>query len=41
MHTEFKLGSLKLTDHTEDLGINKRLILKWILEERDVRVADY
>jgi hypothetical protein len=31
MHTIFWLGSLKARDHTEDLGVDGKIILKRIL----------
>jgi hypothetical protein len=31
MHAEFWLESLKGRDHLEDIGVNLRIILKWIL----------
>jgi hypothetical protein len=31
MHTNFLLESLKETDHSGDLGIDGRIILKWII----------
>jgi len=34
MYAEFLLRNLKETDHLEDLGIEKRVILKWILKNR-------
>jgi hypothetical protein len=32
MLTQFWLGSLKGRDHSENLGVHWRIILKWILE---------
>jgi hypothetical protein len=34
MHTEILWGNLKEGDDLEDLGINERKILKWILNAR-------
>jgi hypothetical protein len=31
MHTKFWSGNLKGRDHAEDSGINRRIILKWIV----------
>jgi hypothetical protein len=31
MHTIFLFGNLKGRDHLEDLGIDKKIILEWIL----------
>jgi hypothetical protein len=33
MHTKFWLGSLKGRDHLEDLAVEGRMILIWILEK--------
>jgi hypothetical protein len=35
IHTEFWLGDLRERDHLEDLGIDGRIILKWILQKYD------
>jgi hypothetical protein len=34
MRTKVLLESLKGTDHSDDLGVDKRIILKWILGNR-------
>jgi hypothetical protein len=31
VHTTFWLGSLKGGDHLEDLGVDRRITLRWIL----------
>jgi hypothetical protein len=31
MHTELGLENMKRKDHLEDLGIDEKIILKWIL----------
>jgi hypothetical protein len=33
--TKFWLGSLKRRDHSEDLGVDGRIILKWIFGRND------
>jgi hypothetical protein len=38
MHTEFQLGSLKGRDRQEDLGVDGRIVLKWILGKYGWRV---
>jgi hypothetical protein len=35
VHTGFQWGNLREGDHIEDLGIDGRVILKWILEKWD------
>jgi len=34
MHTKFRSESLKGRDHSQDLGIDGKVILEWILGER-------
>jgi hypothetical protein len=34
MHTKFWLKNLKGRDHSEDIGINERIILEWSLEKQ-------
>jgi hypothetical protein len=36
MRTKFLLGSLKGRDHLQDLGVDGRIILKWIYVSKDV-----
>jgi hypothetical protein len=38
MHTKFLLENLKGRDHMEDLGIDRRIILEWILKKQVGRV---
>jgi len=33
MHTIFRSENLKGIDHSEDLGVDKRILLEWILEK--------
>jgi hypothetical protein len=33
VHTKFLLENLKEKDHSEDLGIDEKIILQWILGE--------
>jgi hypothetical protein len=33
MHAKFCLGNLKGRDHLEDLGVDGRIILEWILKK--------
>jgi hypothetical protein len=33
MLTKFKWGNLKEGDHLEELGVDGKIILKWILEK--------
>jgi hypothetical protein len=35
VHTVFWWGSLREGDHLEDIGVDGRIILKWILEKWD------
>ena len=35
MHTVFWWGNLREIDHSEDPGLDGRIILKWILEKWD------
>jgi hypothetical protein len=34
MHTDFWLNNLKGRDHSEDLGVDEKIILEWILGKR-------
>jgi len=34
MHTVFKLGNLKVRDQLEKLGVDEKIILKWISKKR-------
>ena len=38
MYTEFWWGSLRERDHLEDLGVDGRIILRWIFRKWDVGV---
>jgi hypothetical protein len=38
MYTKFWLGSLKGGNQLEDLGISRRILLKWILRKYGVRM---
>jgi len=38
VRTEFEWGYLKERSHLEDLGIDGRIILKWILKKENGRV---
>jgi hypothetical protein len=33
VHTGFELGDLRERDHLEDLGVDKRILLKWIFKK--------
>jgi hypothetical protein len=35
MHTKLRSENLKGRDHEEDLGVDGRLILEWILEKQN------
>ena len=35
MHTGFWWGGLSVRGHLEDLGVDERIILKWILKKWD------
>jgi hypothetical protein len=35
LHIGFWWGDLRQRDHLEDLGIDERIILKWILKKKD------
>jgi hypothetical protein len=37
MHVWFWLGNLRERDHLKDLGIDRRIILKWILKDSALR----
>ena len=32
MHTEFRWGNVRERDHSEDLGLDGKVILKWIFK---------
>ena len=38
MHTGFWWGNLREGDHSEDPGVDGRMILKWIFEKWDERM---
>jgi hypothetical protein len=35
MHRGFRWGNVRERDHLEDLGVDGRIILKWVLKEWD------
>jgi hypothetical protein len=35
VHTELLLGKLRERDHLEDIGVEGRIILKWIFKKWD------
>jgi hypothetical protein len=37
MDTEFSFGNLKLRDHSEDLNVNGKITLKFILKKQGLR----
>ena len=37
MHADFLLGNLNETCRLKDLGVNERIILKWVLRKQDAR----
>jgi hypothetical protein len=41
VHTGFYWGILKEEDHLEELGIDGRIVLKWILERWDGGIKDW
>jgi hypothetical protein len=41
MHTKFWLEDLKGRDHLEDLSIDRRIILEWILTEIEWEGVDW
>jgi hypothetical protein len=36
VHTGFWWGNLRKEDHLKDLGVNGRIILKWIFKKRNL-----
>jgi hypothetical protein len=38
MNTKFWLKNMKGRDHLEDLDIDRRIILEWILEKKEWKV---
>jgi len=41
MHTLFWSGNLKGRDHSEDLGIDGKIMLEWILEKGGLECVDW
>ena len=37
VYTEFRLGNLRDRAHLEDLGVDGRMILKWMFKKWDAR----
>jgi hypothetical protein len=36
MHAEYWWGTLRNRDHLEDLGLDERIILTWVIKKWDV-----